>query len=396
MHRTNSKRSDQGAAWSERAHELAPWAAACFVVRDDAYGGHRIDGSRTTCHQPATLERLVRHFRADDVTDVIGLHVSSPDEMCRTTWIDIDAHDGDDADPDNNFTFALHVHDNARNLGFAVRLLDSNGKGGYHVLVVHRDPVPLELSWKLGRFLVCDYAQLGLTNRPETFPKSPKLTGKRFGGWVRLPGKHHKRDHYTRVWSPRREGWRSGNAAINSLLRLRGHTVDPASVIPSHFEPAGRVRHAHAGIALDVIDDPVTDTAEHRREVRLAKRALRFLGHQYFDDYERWVTIGMALRQLGNAGFKLWHDWSIRSVSYQVGDTAAKWYSFATGENCGGVTLGTLFRFAMDEGWDGPSADFEEIDEPTGIRRVISASGRRITSNIPVTHQKIKISGDTE
>ena len=34
----------------------------------------------------------------------------------------------------------------------------------------------------------------------KAFPKSPKHSGKGYGHWVRLPGRHPKKDHWSKVW----------------------------------------------------------------------------------------------------------------------------------------------------------------------------------------------------
>jgi hypothetical protein len=381
MHPTASRQPEQGSVadvWAARAPELARWAQETIIVRADAYGGHRADGSRTTCHTPPTLGRLARHFAARDRADVIGFHVSSCDETCRTTWVDIDAHEGDGSDPATNLRFAGHVRDGARKMGLAVRLFDSNGKGGFHVLILHRMPIALAFSWRLGKYVVRDHAAFGFTSPPETFPKSPRLTGKRFGGWVRLPGRHHKRDHWTRVWSPKTNRWLEGDDAIRSLLKLTGHQVDLAAVIPAEFEPATGRSHA-----IPVNHERRLQGRDHERNLRLARAALPRLGEAYRDDYDQWLRVGMALRQLGPDGLELWESWSMASPRYEAGATAAKWASFAAGPACGGVTLGTLFAFAQQEGWDARDEEWVgEVDE-RGVRRRTSRAGRKGTIIIP-------------
>ena len=50
-----------------------------------------------------------------------------------------------------------------------------------------------------GLRLVADFEKRGLERRPEVFPDNP--TWDRYGDWLRLPGRHHSRAHYTRVWN---------------------------------------------------------------------------------------------------------------------------------------------------------------------------------------------------
>lgn len=70
-------------------------------------------------------------------------------------------------------------------------------------------------------------------------------------------------------------------------------------------------------------------------------------------DREEWATVGMALKAgLNGEGFELFNDWSAKGDSYNATDTRDTWRSFNTG---GGITLGTLFYLAKQNGWQ-PSA----------------------------------------
>ena len=112
------------------------------VYEDCSVGG--------TTHKVAPdLARLTRHFRATSARDVIGLHASvrAADGTCRSRWtgIDIDKHDDAKGDAAANLKLALAVHDRAKAAGFTPLLTDSNGKGGYHVVIIYSQPI--EASW---------------------------------------------------------------------------------------------------------------------------------------------------------------------------------------------------------------------------------------------------------
>jgi hypothetical protein len=159
------------------------------------------------------------------------------DSTCRFVVVDIDAH-GPEDDPENNWQLARCVAQRAEYRGVATLVFDSNGKGGYHVWCVFGKSVPSSEAWRFGKWLVHGWANLGLVKAPETFPKSPHLSGKGFGNWVRLPGHHHKRSHWTRVWDGRTEdrdlGFSSSDAAIQSVLHIRG-TQSSSPLVPTGF-----------------------------------------------------------------------------------------------------------------------------------------------------------------
>lgn len=81
--------------------------------------------------------------------------------------------------------------------------------------------------------------------------------------------------------------------------------------------------------------------------------ANELLGYVDADDYDSWVTAGMALHarfQGNDSAFHLWDEWSKRSTKYEAGETSKKWASFEAG---GGVTFGSLYAMAQAAGYRG-------------------------------------------
>src|SRR5262249_3144526 len=64
-------------------------------------------------------------------------------------------------------------------------------------------------------------------------PKQPAIKPDQVGNWLRLPGFHHTRWHWSRVWGG--DGWLAGNAAIDFMLSLTG---DPATLVPEVPSPS--------------------------------------------------------------------------------------------------------------------------------------------------------------
>lgn len=222
--------------WRSAAPALASWWVQ-YVARTDAHGGYLPLGQRQgnntaiTRREPATLDTLTRHFAGDDVGDLIGLHAVGPDGMCRFAVIDIDHHgDPDPAVAAANERGAIAIAERARELGFCVALEDSNGRGGFHVWLFFADALPVKDVCSLLQWLVRDWQRLGLAQAPELFPDRPATGGKKVGKWIRLPGRHHTHDHWSRVWDGGR--WQSGRAATDYMLALTPESVViPAEVL---------------------------------------------------------------------------------------------------------------------------------------------------------------------
>jgi hypothetical protein len=353
--RSRAGQDDVPRAWQERAPALVDWTTRNLVTRRDRYGTQVVRGSKIgrTTENDLTRECLLRHFRAGADTDtdaIIGIHVTAPDETCRWLAVDIDKHGDESAEA--NLQFALRVRERARTAGLTVALIDSSGGlGGYHVWVLLEEPIPMADARRLVLWLASGWDRFGLPKRPDLFPGNHRLTGKGCGTWLRLPGRHHKRASWSRVWSARTQSWLEGRAAIDALLALRGKPVDVAAIVPEGFDrPAPKVRPPRE------LQPPAAD---EDRELALARDALRFYPDDdlHFDD---WLEILMALRQLDEPGRALCHEWSERANVYDPDDLDRRWDSARGGDEgftsgAGLVTIATLFKRARDAGWPGPA-----------------------------------------
>jgi hypothetical protein len=232
------------------ATDLAHWAWECLVNRRDVWGAYwqldrREKGKSWTA--PAKRDRgkvlltpaiLARHFRGDRPEHVIGLHTTSPENTSRWGAVEVDWHGPTSTHPAVNLAAALAWYDRLRRLGFAALLTDSNGAGGYHLRVLFAESVPTPIVFAFLRWLTADHARHGFPSQPETFPKQANIDAGRYGNWLRLPGRHHTHEHWSRVWDGTR--WLEGVRAVEFILALRG---DSPSLIPADL-PVPQRRHA--------------------------------------------------------------------------------------------------------------------------------------------------------
>jgi hypothetical protein len=254
------------AAWKDRAYELAEWAWARLVNRTDAWGGYRPEeewgkeftrrggttgklGPQTTRKGRLTEATLARHFAGRRREAIVGLHSTSPENTSLWVGVDIDWHGPDSNAPEVNLAAALAWHDKLRALGFAPLLTESNGAGGYHLRALFAEPVPTPRVFDFLRWLTADHVRLGIPAPPETFPKQSRVAppgqSGQFGNWLRLPGRHHTRKHWSSVWDGRR--WLGGAGAVAFILSLSGDSSDlipvdlplpapaPRPAVPGHY-----------------------------------------------------------------------------------------------------------------------------------------------------------------
>lgn len=223
--------------WSERAPELAEWVMTHLVNRTDVWGRYvrrKTDEATQVVTVPFRDERgkvfldtdsLRKHFRTRQPSGQLGLHSASSDLTSRWLGIDVDLHDRDEewgVTPEGNLAAVRGWHQSLIESGLDPLLMDSNGVGGFHLLVVFAEPMSTKSVHAFGANLVADFERRGLDHKPEVFPDKP--TWDHYGDWLRLLGRHHTRPHYTRVWNdePHAESpWLEGHDAVNRIVATR-------------------------------------------------------------------------------------------------------------------------------------------------------------------------------
>lgn len=237
-----------GRSWHSRAGELADWALGRLVNRRDVWGAYRAGGGQYTARGTLTRERLIRHFATRDGGDVVGLHTAGADNRSLGGALDIDQHGDDPARAAANQRAALHWYDLLTRQGFRPLLTASNGAGGFHVRVLLAESLDAARVFHFLRRLTADHHAIGLDKQPEQFPKQADVRrcAKQLGNWIRLPGRHHKRDYWSEIWNGTR--WLAGHDAIDFLLGLSG---DDPVLVPDVPAPPPLRRTYRAGPAGD-------------------------------------------------------------------------------------------------------------------------------------------------
>ena len=226
--------------WRERAKELAEWSMQHMVNRTDVWGRYLAKNQRNkggvrnnAITAPFREERgkvflnatsLEKHYKARKVSGILGVHSTSSDNTSRWLAIDIDLHELDEhaVTPEGNFVAARSWVESLAAMGLDPLMFDSNGKGGFHLLVLFAEPLATQSVHAFGKKLVSDFVKRGLDSMPEVFPGKPVWN--HYGNWLRLPGRHHTNEHYTRVWNDEPwddRTWLEGHDAIDRILRVR-------------------------------------------------------------------------------------------------------------------------------------------------------------------------------
>ena len=176
-----------------------------------------------------TLNKLHRHFQAKSVAHLIGLFSISDHSTCKWFAVDVDLHDetlpNADEIAEANFAAALDWAERLRAQGMDPMLLDSNGVGGYHVWVLLDKEYPLADVFDFADDLRSDWEAHRLPRKPEIFPPKRAVAPEDLPYTLRVPGRHHTRLFYTRVWNFDAVGseneWLEGGDAIEAMLATR-------------------------------------------------------------------------------------------------------------------------------------------------------------------------------
>lgn len=311
--------------WAVNAGRLADWAAQTLVNRTDVWGQYLPLAARTanTRHgrvyprrsprREGALTRatLVRHFQGHAVGDVIGLHASSAAGQARWLGFDIDAHRPDD-DPAVTWGTALAVIDSLERYNLVPVVEDSDGHGGFHIWVLFDQPAEAGRLIALGRSI-----RAAVGRKMEVFPASVPAAPE-LGLWFRLPGRHHTRPHWSRIWDG--TTWLEGAQAVNALISA---PLNDAEHLPEAAPPRTR---AHRRIRRSPALPNATALGS---EASLARACLRQLSPARADQYGTWLQVGMALHSISPGLLGDWDRWSQQSPSYEPGACTGKWSTFS-------------------------------------------------------------------
>lgn len=227
--------------WLRYADRLAEWTMEHLVNRRDVWSQYIVKNGevgvvmlpvkerRKSGAEMVTMNKLRRHFSGRAISHLIGLHSISDHSTCKWFAIDIDLHDETVADADevaaNNFTAAMEWSAKLRELGMDPIVFDSNGVGGYHIWTLLDKEYPLEATFDFADEMRSNWEDLGLPRKPEIFPPKRQVAKDDLPYGLRLPGRHHYRQYYSRVYNfDALEGdneWLEGGEAIEVMLATK-------------------------------------------------------------------------------------------------------------------------------------------------------------------------------
>lgn len=303
-----------------------------IALKRDRHGMYSSAGGASWTFSELTKNELTAHF-AGEIT--LGCGSTSVDDQCLWVAWDLDNHVSDVA-TNQNLKFAIVLLNRLAELGVRAIIEDSDGKGGIHVWAFFSEPVPAADAHRFSKWIARDYSEHGLADC-ECFPKSPTVqyTREKCGTYLRVPGKHHKREHWSRIWGDGE--WLNAEDSIQMLLDAPANS--PVCLVHA---PKEQLRPAQE------YNGPETDAQER---IRTALPYIRS------DDYDIWLRVGQALHSEGDHLLDDWIYWSSSSDKFSHRECDEKWKTFSRD---GKVRLGTVFHLAADAGWQRPRVSPEQ------------------------------------
>jgi hypothetical protein len=280
---------------------------------------------------------------------------------------------GSDEITEKNLAYAIVLMNRLAELGFSPVVEDSDGKGGIHVWVMFNRPIPAATAYQFSAWVARDYEEHGL-EEIECFPKNSSVqhTDAKCGHYLRTPGKHHKRDHWSRFWGD--NAWLDLDESVRLLLSQTGDDPELMPALPVKPKPA-----------TATYLPSVSDSGD--RDEALAADALKSISPE---DYETWRKIGQALHSAGDHMLGHWIDWSRGAANFKSGECESKWKSFNA--RSGGIRLGTLFHLASEGGWERPQRKYVRDNVTTEI--LIDAETNEKISNEHVPPSAVELTLD--
>jgi hypothetical protein len=298
--------------WASQAAPLARWAWQHLVNRSDVWGHYR-DSKSDPFVDKSPLSSLVleRHFRGERVSDLIGLHTTSPENTSRWLALDVDQHGSNDAIASSNELAMKILFGELSSAGCDALLSDSDGRGSFHLLVVLDKPTPTSQVFEVGRALCRKLERLGL-QRPEHFPKQPQVPDGGFGNWLRLPGRHHTRDHWSRFWTG--SEWVDGLEATQLMLGKAGKPIVLIPIERSYVAAPSASTPFHTDSQDERIEAKIESLPRLREGEGRNSQAFKFACWLFQECALDADSAARRLHQLNSRHFQPMHDDEVRRI----------------------------------------------------------------------------------
>jgi Family of unknown function (DUF5906)/Primase C terminal 2 (PriCT-2) len=266
---------------------------------------------------------------------------------------DLDNHDGAlpfaEVAEKGKLIFELLASSNLKPIMFR-----SSGGMGAHVWVAFRNP---QVAKKVRIYAQALISKLGLKEGRkglahgvvEIFPKQDEASDEHPGSLIALP--------FGRNSLP-------VDPDTLEVIELYNFMPPGTSQIESIDLPIEvQVKREHSVNRTERIStSKVVDAAEEFATIEDALRTVPA------DDHDDWIKIGLILKgEFGDESFPIWHTWSQSSQDKYKGedDSRRRWEGIRPK---GSVRLGTLYRMARQNGWNGkPSSPLAELNRRYAI-----------------------------
>lgn len=268
-------------------------------------------------------EEIRRHLMSDYP---LGMYLVEG-HLVRAAVLDLDDHDGS-VGWSGVLPIAQRLSDELRAVGLRPYLCRSGGGQGVHIWIVWKDPQDARaVRATLREVLELVGLQSGTEglskSRVEIYPKQDRVEAGKFGNLIALP--------FSRASAPLADDL--------SIIELAEYQTPLFESLYS--EPVGQYTEIEKSDAFGPLPIDEEDVSAALQKIPA-------------DDHDLWIRIGLGIKNtFGNDGFDLWDAWSAKAANYP-GKTVCegRWRTFPDTSKVG---IGTIFYFAQQNGWNGPS-----------------------------------------
>ena len=265
MTQTSSIRADSVSVaqpWASRAEQLADWALERLAHRGDSWvifpPLYRRVGDDTAVVTRGTLTRqtLRDHFADHDHSHIIGLHCISVENTCR--WLAFSTRGTADAPPVNPIHArdgALRILERLGDYGIRATLVDCGADADFQIWVLLDRALPAEPVHAFARSVVDDAARTGQLPPVTIYPTGHAHNDGRWNTWLRVPGHHHCRPKWSRIYHDGR--WLEGSDAVNRLLASDILDAERFAALIDPDQPSSTMREDADDLAYDIAALPL-------------------------------------------------------------------------------------------------------------------------------------------